>query len=68
LAQAEDDASRRAHGLPTQTELSDAVVKRLLDQIADRDHTIKILNRWIVCLIGLFLLLLFTRGGAATPL
>jgi hypothetical protein len=44
--------------VPSERELDDAVVKRLLDQIAEKDEHIKVLLRWIVVLIGICLALL----------
>ena len=44
--------------IPSERELNDAVVKRLLDQIAERDERIRVLNRWIVVLVGICLALL----------
>jgi hypothetical protein len=44
--------------IPSERELNDAVVRRLLDQIAEKDEHIKALNRWIVVLIGVCLALL----------
>lgn len=47
--------------VPSERELNNVVVKRLLDRIAEKDEHIKTLNRWIVVLIGICLLLLFLR-------
>lgn len=55
--------------VPSERELNDAVVKRLLDQIADKDQHIKTLICWIVVLVGicLGLLVLGTRGHNTGP-
>lgn len=47
-------------------ELNNAVVKRLLNRLAERDHTITHLTRWIVVLLAICLGLLAlgsTRDG-----
>ena len=55
--------------IPSDQEIGDAVVKRLLGQIAEKDEHIRALNRWIVVLIGicLALLVLGTKGHDNGP-
>jgi hypothetical protein len=43
---------------PSESELDNIIVRRLVDEIHEKDERIKALSRWIVVLIGICLVLL----------